>query len=54
MNFSFRFSRGNPLFLDKDRYEKLQEYWLKHRIPITIVRAMETNRSLIAFEWNAI
>ena len=47
-------SRGNPLFLDKGRYERIQNYWLKHKIPTTIVQAMEKNRNLLAFDWNMI
>eukprot|EP00111_Clytia_hemisphaerica_P018489 TCONS_00054716-protein len=48
------FHRGNPLFLDKGRYERIQNYWLKHKIPTTIVQAMEKNRNLLAFDWNMI
>jgi len=45
-------SRGNPLFLDKERYKRLQNLWLQHKIPTMIVQAMENNRNLLGFEWN--
>ncbi|XP_065661798.1 E3 ubiquitin-protein ligase UBR2 isoform X2 [Hydra vulgaris] len=46
------FRRGNPLFLNEKRYESLEKIWISQQIPETIVRKIETDRSLLSNEWS--
>ncbi|XP_050308066.1 E3 ubiquitin-protein ligase UBR2 isoform X2 [Anthonomus grandis grandis] len=44
--------RGNPLKLNRERYEKLQMMWLNHSIHEEIARQIETNSHIVSTQWN--
>ncbi|RDD37274.1 E3 ubiquitin-protein ligase UBR2 [Trichoplax sp. H2] len=45
--------RGNPLFLDDERYSKLQNMWLLHEVSGEVVRNMEHNTRHAAYiDWS--
>ncbi|KAL1506747.1 hypothetical protein ABEB36_006051 [Hypothenemus hampei] len=44
--------RGNPLKLNRERYEKLYMMWLNHSIHEEIARQIETSNHIVATQWN--
>ncbi|XP_066252750.1 E3 ubiquitin-protein ligase UBR2 isoform X1 [Euwallacea similis] len=44
--------RGNPLRLNKERYDKLHMMWLNHSIHEEIARQIETSNHIVATTWN--
>lgn len=49
----FGLRRGNPLRLNKEEYEKIQDMWLNHSLPEKISRLMEyPHRLTSGFNWH--
>lgn len=50
--FTLILRRGNPLYLDDERYNKLQNMWLFHEVSGEVVRSMEHNSRHAAYiDW---
>lgn len=43
--------RGNPLYLCRERYQKLEKLWLNHAVAEEVKRCLESNRNLLSIDW---
>ena len=43
--------RGNPLYLCRDRYQKLEKLWLTHSVAEEVAHCLESNRNLLSIDW---
>ena len=44
--------RGNPLYLDMERYEELNRMWLRNEVPEKIARMFDPD-ILFIMDWNS-
>jgi len=44
--------RGNPLYLNKQRYDNLELIWLKQTVPGTIAQRMESDHTMLSYDWS--
>ena len=52
--FSYAFfisSRGNPLYLCQERYQKLRKLWRTHAIAEEVAHCLESNRNMMSIDW---
>ena len=45
--------RGNPLYLDMEKYEELNRMWLRNEVPEKIARMFDPE-ILVYIEWNTL